>query len=172
MRLNSIIPEHLQKRTIYSKATTFSDITSVCYCIQMLKEVGWNAPAFSQNNNIWRKKNVFLPSIFLDLAVQKCHCRSTPLVYENLSKKILKPKPVTAREISEDLCRIVSRWPARRSGPNLFANWKVTHKQHLIAPLKLGIDTRLFLKLEERKKSCTIEQNDTLKHSAFNSNKA
>ena len=108
----------------------------------------------------------------LHLSIEIVDWPSTPLVYANLSKKILKPKPVTAREISEDLCRIVSRWPARRSGPNLFANWKVTHKQHLIAPLKLGIDARLFLKLEERKKSCTIEQNDTLKHSAFNSNKA
>ena len=83
----------------------------------------------------------------LHLSIEIVDWPSTPLVYANLSKKILKPKPVTAREISEDLCRIVSRWPARRSGPNLFANWKVTHKQHLIAPLRIDLHWRGLLTL-------------------------
>ena len=131
--------------------------------LQIWLKLGWPIVEVSPSTQWWHS----IPLAYwpFHLSIEIVDWPSTPLVYANLSKKILKPKPVTAREISEDLCRIVSRWPARRSGPNLFANWKVTHKQHLIAPLTLGIDAHLhFLKLREKKIYVWIK----LKHSTFN----
>ena len=84
--------------------------------------------------------------------------RSSPLAYENLSKKLLQPRTILRHEHTG------AHESSLRQGiepTQTFASkWKVTHKQHLIEPLRIdlhwrNVDARLHLLMRVYPRSCS-----------------
>ena len=64
--------------------------------------------------------------------------RSSPLAYENLSKKLLQPRTILRHEHTG--AHESSLRQGIEPAQTFASKWKVTHKQHLIAPLRIDLN--------------------------------